>query len=253
MTKLSYFTLTWAMLPALCVWSQDQPYISAKKLFYAAAPVTPAARGPRTRGKDTKNGSGPVVVPTAVSAPALRYSLLQETQPGKEVAVEPSREFHSGDRVRFEFESNRDGYLYVIQQGSSGAWNVLFPDTRINNGTNQVHARTAYSVPAPPKYFVFNNVAGDEKVMVFLCKSPLRGLPADARGLPQSVDQNIINELNSSVPSRDLVFEKDEEPTHATVVPTAATVTTSNSSTYVVNKNENGEAVVATISLKHVQ
>jgi Domain of unknown function (DUF4384) len=249
MRKPSYTNLIWTVLPLVCAWSQDQPYISARKLFYATAE--------KPFGTARKKGDGKnsvTTVKTGVTVPALRYSVLQEIEPGKETAVESSREFHSGDRIRLEFESNQEGYLYVVQQGSSGVWHVLFPDARINNGTNHVRARTPYSVPAPPKYFVFNDVPGNEKLMVFLCKAPLRGLPSDARSTPEPVEQNIINELNSSIPSRDLVFEKDDDPVRPAVVavPTAATVSTG-TSTYVVNKNENGQAVVATINLKHVQ
>jgi hypothetical protein len=61
------------------------------------------------------------------------------------------------------------------------------------------------------------------------------------------VDQGIINELNSSLTPRDLVFEKDEAAPQSGVgvIPTA--------STYVVNPNQNGQAVVVTINLKHAR
>ncbi len=222
-------------------YAQEQPYVSAKKLFYAGAVASAAPQaGP-------KKGRGAVKVPAAYSMAGLRYAVIQQVEPGREAGVDPAREFHSGDRVRFEFESNLDGYLYVIQQGSSGTWRVLFPDARINGGTNRVQKGTPYSVPAGSRYFVFNEVPGNEKLMVFLCKSPLKGLPAEAAPSAQSVDSAIINELNGSLPSRELVFEKDDDPSPSAVAKVAT------ASTYVVNRNENGQAVVATISLTHVR
>jgi hypothetical protein len=249
MTKRNYSRLIWLSLLAFCAYSQEQGYVSAKKLFYADVQQP----GPGKNSGKTSGKGGVKTIPTSATVAGLRYAVIQEVEPGREVTVDPAKEFHSGDRVRFEFESNLEGYLYVTQEGSSGMWNVLFPDARINSGTNHVQKRLPYSVPARPKYFVFNDVPGNEKVMVVLCKSPVKDLPAEAKPSPQTVDQNVINELNSSLKTRDLVFEKDEGTGSAPVatVPTASTVPTG--STFVVNRNENGQAVVVTISLKHVR
>jgi hypothetical protein len=247
MTKRNYSRLVWISLVAFCAYSQEQGYVSAKKLFYADVQGPSAAKTPAGRSGGVKK------VPASYAVAGLRYTVIQEVEPGKEITVDPTKEFHSGDRVRFEFESNLDGYLYVTQQGSSGMWNVLFPDVRINNGTNHVQKRQPYSVPSGQKYFVFNDVPGDEKVMVVLCKSPVKDLPAEAKPSPQTVDQTVINELNSNLKTRDLVFEKDEGTGASPVATVATAATVPTGSTYVVNKNENGQAVVATISLKHVR
>src|ERR1039457_2881320 len=172
MTTRKYSRLMWASLLAVSAYSQEQEYVSAKKLFYAEIERAAPAKAPAKKG----NG-GVQRVPAAYSVAGLRYAVLQEVEPGKEVAVDPAKEFHSGDRVRFEFESNLDGYLYVSQEGSSGRWTVLFPDARINGGTNHVQKRQPYSVPARPKYFVFNDVPGRETLNVYLCKTPASGFP----------------------------------------------------------------------------
>ena len=191
-------------LLATSVFSQDQGYVSAKKLFYAEpeTSVKPTIKTPK------KSATGIRTVPISYPVAGLRYTVLQEVQPGREVAVDPDKEFHSGDRVRFEFESNLDGYLYVTQEGSSGLWTVLFPDARINGGKNQVQKRQPYQVPARTKYFVFNDVPGNEKLIVFLAKSPLNDLPRDANSTPQTVDHGVIDELNNRVPVSRLGFRK---------------------------------------------
>src|SRR5262249_48170841 len=68
----------------------------------------------------------------------LRFRLIRLAD-GQQAEVDPATTtFHSGDRVRFAFDSNIDGYLYVVQQGSSGRWTVLFPGSKINGGRNAV-------------------------------------------------------------------------------------------------------------------
>jgi hypothetical protein len=56
--------------------------------------------------------------------------------------------FHSGDRVRLSVESNLDGFLYVIEEGSTGAWDVLFrsgPHRTWRRGRS--HSRVDRSAP----------------------------------------------------------------------------------------------------------
>lgn len=254
--------------------AQEQPYISAKKLFYAepdklgGAEGAGRASGTATNAIKSETSVGPrqprdgstgavtsdagrtgasIRQTIAYSAPVtgLHYTVYQEIERGREIAVDPGRQFHSGERVRFEFESNIDGYLYVTQEGSSGKWNVLFPDERINEGMNQITHRKPYAVPSG-KYFVFNDVPGTEKLMVFLNKSPINQLPSKAG--TKTVERGVIDQLNSSFSSRDLVFEKDDG---APVVTSTARIPTA--STYVVNSNASGQAVVITILLNHVQ
>src|SRR5262249_61100233 len=42
-------------------------------------------------------------------------------------AIDPGRELEQGDRVRFRFRTNFDGYLYVMNQSRSGKYEKLFP------------------------------------------------------------------------------------------------------------------------------
>ena len=123
-----------------------------------------------------------VVVAYTNGNPGLRYRLVQQLQSGREVDVDPETTFHSGDHVRFVFESNIDGHLYIVQQGSSGNWTVLFPNPRINGGQNVIRALEEYTVP-PQNWFIFDNNAGDESIRVFLSKTPLDSFP----GLEQVV------------------------------------------------------------------
>jgi serine/threonine-protein kinase len=72
------------------------------------------------------------------SNPGLLYRVLRQSDDGRPVGVDPdTTTFRTGrDWVRFAFQPNVDGYLYVAQEGTNGRWDVLFPDPNINGGRN---------------------------------------------------------------------------------------------------------------------
>jgi len=266
------------------IYGQDQKtFVTAKDYYYAgnleraepiqtAPPKASSPKAPPTMSPGpSRDAAPPFRGPTAsrpAPNPGLKYRVVQQIN-GAETDVSPDKVFHAGDKVRFVFEANLDGYLYVTQQGTSGRWNVLFPDARIP-GTNKVEQFQPYPVPAT-KWFVFDSTPGTETVFVFLSKEP-KDLPGLAKtsAKPETVSQSVIDELNSSVKSRDLVFEKDDAPALPAVststaapqsekppvsgnvpVPAGASPSAGGKVNYVVNKGENGEAVVATIRLAH--
>jgi hypothetical protein len=62
-------------------------------------------------------------------------------------AVDPGLVFDTGDRIRFRFRANFDGYLYVMDQATSGNYETLFP--REDTGEqNRIEAGQEYVVPA---------------------------------------------------------------------------------------------------------
>ena len=89
------------------------------------------------------------------------------------MSIRPPRTFKTGDAVRFAFESNIDGYLYVVQQGSSGDWTTLFPHPDINGGRNAFAKREEQQVPPRADgWFTFDGPPGTEHVFVFLSREP---------------------------------------------------------------------------------
>jgi hypothetical protein len=81
----------------------------------------------------------------AADSPRLEITL--ERQDGERwVAVPPGLVLSKGDRVRFRLVSNFDGYLYAMNQGSSGSFEILFP--REDTGsTNRILKSKEYLVP----------------------------------------------------------------------------------------------------------
>jgi hypothetical protein len=74
--------------------------------------------------------------------------------------INPGLVLAQGDRVRFRFRSNFDGYLYVSNHSSSGTSEQLFPrtDTGSDNRITAAHdyqvpsTATAFRVAGPPGY-----------------------------------------------------------------------------------------------------
>ncbi len=206
--------------------------LGAKDLYYAATrPGSPAGAG---------EGSAPAGEEVAAAA-GLRYRILREAPDGAAVEVDADTVFRSGDRIRFAFEPNVDGFLYVIQRGSTGRWSVLLPHPQIAGGRNAVTRFGEVTVPPPGGWFRFDENPGSEEVFVYLSREPIRTLPWGGGTVvsAQSVEQPTVIELANSVRTRDLVFEKEDAPDG----PERAA--------YVVNQDAVGHAVAWTVELHH--
>jgi serine/threonine protein kinase len=206
---------------------------SAKPVETAAAPDAPAPPAPAASAKDMFASADANV------SPGIRFRMIQAGVNDAPMDVDPSGEFHTGDRIRFAFEPNVDGYLYVAQQGTSGNWTVLFPNEEINGGLNAVKRFREYEVPQD-NWFRFDGPTGTEHLFVFLSREPLKTLPGFDRPVRsfQPGSGALIAELQGSIKSRDLVFHKDPAGKGA-------------QATYVVNKADVGKAVTASFNLTH--
>ncbi len=207
----------------------------AKDLYYAATTRSAGAAPPAgvaPSGQTAAGGETP--------RPGIRYRILWRGLDGNPVEVDADTMFQSGDRIRFAFEPNVDGFLYVIQRGSSGRWSVLLPHPQINAGRNAVTQFDEVVIP-PEGWFRFDGNPGAEQVFVYLSREPVDTLPGAVGPVvsPQSVEQPTVIELANSVRSRDLVFEKEDTPGG---VEQAA---------YVVNQDDDGGVVAWTVELRH--
>jgi hypothetical protein len=79
------------------------------------------------------------------------------------VTVNAAHVFDAGDKVRFHFSSSIAGYLYVIDQGTSGSNELLFPRSN-TGGDNRVEAGKDYIVPASQGWFKVSGPAGQDVV-----------------------------------------------------------------------------------------
>lgn len=106
-----------------------------------------------------------------LSEPQLELSVWKKDVNGKPVKTSPTQAFRSGDAIKVTVKANRDGYFYLLLDGSSGSKKSLYPDSRINGGINKIKADKEISIPASG-WFVFDNKPGVETIYAVFTIKP---------------------------------------------------------------------------------
>jgi Domain of unknown function (DUF4384) len=181
----------------------------------------------------------------------LKYRILLKTPDCDIRDVDSSHKFQTGDGIRLWFESNVDGFLYVLNKQSSGGEKLLFPHPKINNGTNNIERGISYPVPVTD-WFIFNDVPGEERITAIVSKTPLKAVPQLATAQDQKPVSilSVLEELSRRVRPNDLVLFQEKAPVSRLTpqpIPDAAT-----QSTIVVNTSQNNNTAAYTeIRLRH--
>lgn len=71
--------------------------------------------------------------------------------------------FSSGDRLRFRVSANFAGYLYVMNRGTSGGYELLFPRSD-TGGDNRIEKGRDYVIPAARGWFKVSGPPGQDIV-----------------------------------------------------------------------------------------
>lgn len=121
--------------------------------------------------------------------------------------VPVSRNFKGGDSIKIHIMSNRSGYLHLINAGSTGHSNVLFP---YNDSDNYIHANTPYVIPKDAR-IRFDSNPGQEVMWAILSPSPfVRGSPS------RYAAGGVHSEMVGSPPGcKDLALYVDYDPARA--------------------------------------
>jgi hypothetical protein len=204
---------------------------------------------------------------------ALKYRLLKLGDNGAYNEVDTDTIFRSGDKIRVSVESNDRAYLYIVQQGSSKTWNLLFPNQDTEQGSNRVERNREYEIPGGAR-FAFDEQPGTERLYLILSRSPEADLERLIYSLSNGSDttQPASGERTSERPkmmiastriddafmgqfrqrnttiARDLVFEKvnDDKPV------STSGGTRKEKALYVATPDRTAQArIVVDISLKH--
>jgi hypothetical protein len=223
--------------------------------------LVPAIRAQSTGARDLFHASapGPAKAPHArqTAAPlGLRYSIVKQVTGGQTAEVDPEAVFHSGDRIRLAIESNDDGYLYIIQRGSTGNWSLLFPSPEIAGGDNRIERGKHYLIP-PGYWFAFDEEPGNEKLFIVLSRPPETNLEQMIYSLQRDqpktlladasrpIDDTVVDRIRGEAATRDLLFEK-------TAAPAGAAKKEKEKAVYVVDPSGRPDSrVVADIALQH--
>lgn len=114
---------------------------------------------------------------------ALGYTIFMRDMNGRAVRVDPTREFHNGDRIRISLEPNVDGYVYVFHTENDGPPELLYPDARLEGGENWIEAHVPVEIPSTLeaderlRWFQFFGNAGTERLYVVVTRDPLPEVP----------------------------------------------------------------------------
>ncbi len=112
----------------------------------------------------------------------LEVVLEQETG-GQWVTVDPAKVFDAGDRIRFLIKTNFDGFLYVTNQGTSGAYTTLYP-TESAGTDNRIESGKTYRVPETDGAFRLGGPAGHDIVYWMVTPQKIGG-PDPYKPLPK--------------------------------------------------------------------
>lgn len=208
-------------------------------------------------------GAQPHLVSLTHARLGLRYTLLQKDPSGRYVEVLPSTVFHSGDHVKLSVMANHSGYLYIIQQGSSGNWSPIFPGQDAAKGSNYIEPGQVYEIPNDGA-FELNKQRGKERLFILLSVKPIDDLDGAIFGLQENKPEptavpasspetlasanRITDQLVEQLASRDLVAVQEQ------VNSSANSSQHSEKAVYVVNSlsaESNGSRVVAKLVLDH--
>ena len=112
-----------------------------------------------------------LLVVAALAAQQRVEVTLERRDTGTWKSADPGHVFANGDQVRFRFKANFAGFLYVVNEGTSGETATLFPSAE--TGTeNRVEAGREYLIPGNQGAFRLTGPAGFDTV--YWIVSPVR-------------------------------------------------------------------------------
>lgn len=119
----------------------------------------------------------------------LEWKVYKVKDDGSEEETSPLAVFHNGDRLRVGVRTNQDGYLYIVHQSAPTApGQIIFPDSRLNNGNNVVSKGQEFVLPSNcPSMMPRRDCsllvalpAGQELFHLIFTRDPFTDLPSTA-------------------------------------------------------------------------
>ena len=180
--KRSVFAVSFLVFLSLMIfggtWAWSAGPKGAKALFYSGEGTTVSNKSPAKQPSRVSSEPGPSAAARGQYM-GVQYWIDRLSPSGELKRASSSATFRRGDRIKVSLRSNQDGYLYVINVGSTGASTVLFP-TESAQGTNLVLANQVLEIP-PNGFFRFDENPGEEILLVMLSPTPIdSGAPGGA-------------------------------------------------------------------------
>ena len=138
--------------------------------------------------------------------------LVLKVAGGTLVPVDPSTEFKAGDQIKIQFQSNFEGYIYVVNIEPNGKRKLLFPYPEGSN--NAVSPGERYDIPPGTAAIEFDKEVGTEVLQVIMSrgripyldaalKEPQQYLSESAATAAAELKGGITNKVNPVVPQGD--------------------------------------------------
>jgi Domain of unknown function (DUF4384) len=118
---------------------------------------------------------------------AMRILVLKVAG-GTLVPVDPSNEFKAGDQIKVQFQSNFEGYIYVVNIEPNGKRKVLFPYPDATDNT--VRPDVQYYIPPGTAAIEFDKEKGTEVLQVIMSRDRIPYLDAALKEPDQYLSQS---------------------------------------------------------------
>ncbi len=102
--------------------------------------------------------------------------LVLKVADGTLVPVDPSSEFKAGDLIKIQFQSNFEGYIYVVNIAPSGKRRLLVPSLEATD--NAVRSDERYDFPLGGSAIEFDKEKGTEVLQVIMSRDRIPYLDA---------------------------------------------------------------------------
>jgi Domain of unknown function (DUF4384) len=176
-----WYTLTTTIQPATS--TRDTTQVEGSTGFYVDAPagIPPAAPG--------------AARPPQPKPTPARTTPQPDEEPSIKLVADKAR-YRVGESVTLRVEASRDGFLTLVNVGTSGKLTVLFPNRF--SPTHEVKAGKIYAIPEPKDNYelVLQGPAGSELVYALFTLRPMKFVETDFSGTTQifpSITQGAAN------------------------------------------------------------
>ena len=202
-------------------WSSEH---GAKGIFYNGSGPTVMAKGSQSSG--AVRPAAPTTTAGKEDYMGLSYWVELVANDGQKKRVTTDYVFKGGDRIKLHVQSNRNGYLYLMNIGSTGRTHMLFPNPAMGVGSNAMRANLDYEVPYS-SYIRFDENPGEERLLVMLSPTPMGDIAPTAEPRTATLTAEDAARLLMSAEAKgakDLILEVDTtsaQPAGYAVAPVA--------------------------------
>lgn len=157
--------------------SAEQEFEEYERNLSQTAPTnkkTKTSKKPRPTTKPTKRPTSTQTNRTRVTnvgAPGMKIWIERQTScAGQFSSVAPTAVFRSDDCIRMRFLLNFEGYLTIINLGTTGTNSIKFP---LNNQSNRILPKTDYYLP-DNEGWEFDETPGNEQFIFIVSRVEIK-------------------------------------------------------------------------------